>query len=90
MYLQTQTFTDSMFSPQAVEEDLVECQSLVEDADRLSTAVLSVSGVSDMVAEYRALYADVRTRLDLARADVTGDVDSAVQVRLGLTYYNLD
>lgn len=66
---------------QGVEQELQECQSLVEDADRLSTAVMSVSGVADMVAEYRALFADVRTRLDLARVDVTGDMDSAVQVR---------
>lgn len=33
-----------------------------------------------MVGEYRALYADVRQRLDVARADVVGDVDTAVQV----------
>lgn len=50
------------------------------EADRLSLAVSTVSGVSDMVSEYRALYADVRTRLDMARADVVGDVDTAVQV----------
>lgn len=53
----------------------------MEDADRLSIAVMSVSGVADMVAEYRALFADVRTRLDLARADVMGDVDFSAQVR---------
>ena len=67
--------------PQGVEQELLECQALVEDADRLAAAVSTVSGVSDMVAEYRALFADVRTRLDLARAEVVGDVDSAVQVR---------
>ncbi|CAH0714653.1 unnamed protein product, partial [Brenthis ino] len=63
-----------------VEEDLRECSSLVDEADRLSASVASIAGVSDMVGEYRALYADVRTRLDLARAEVVGDVDSAVQV----------
>ncbi|PZC72704.1 hypothetical protein B5X24_HaOG210718 [Helicoverpa armigera] len=63
-----------------VEQELLECQELVEDADRLAAAVSTVSGVSDMVSEYRALFADVRTRLDLARAEVVGDVDSAVQV----------
>lgn len=58
----------------------MECQALVDNADRLAVAVSTMSGVSDMVAEYRALFADVRTRLDLARAEVIGDVDSAVQV----------
>lgn len=58
----------------------------MEDADRLAAAVSTVAGVSDMVAEYRALFADVRTRLDLARAEVVGDVDSAVQVTLELCF----
>ncbi|CAG4949527.1 unnamed protein product [Colias eurytheme] len=65
---------------EGVEQDLHECEALVDDADRLSTTVLSISGVSDMVAEYRALYSDVRMRLDIARAEVVGDVDSAIQV----------
>lgn len=59
----------------------------MEDADRLAAAVSTVAGVSDMVAEYRALFADVRTRLDLARAEVVGDVDSAVQVTLELCVF---
>lgn len=70
-----------------MEQELRECEALVEDADRLSVAVSTVSGVPDMVAEYRALYADVRTRLDLARADVFGDV--AVQVRISCIYFTL-
>lgn len=63
-----------------MDQELTECQALVEEADRLAASVSSVQGVPDMVAEYRALLADVRTRLDVARADVVGDVDSAVQV----------
>lgn len=58
----------------------MECQALVDNADRLAVAVSTMPGVSDMVAEYRVLFADVRTRLDLARAEIVGDVDSAVQV----------
>lgn len=63
-----------------MEQDLLECQALVEDADRLAACVSSLPGVSDMVLEYRALYADVRTRLDAAISEVVGDVDTAVQV----------
>lgn len=69
-----------------MEQELLECQTLVEEADRLSTSVGTAAGVSDMVAEYRALFADVRTRLELARAEVGGDVDSAVQVTISLIY----
>lgn len=65
---------------QLVEKELAECQALVDDADRLAAKVSTAQGVSEMVAEYRALYADVRLRLDLARAEVVGDVDTAVQV----------
>ncbi|CAH3870389.1 unnamed protein product [Pieris brassicae] len=65
---------------EGVERDLQECQSYVEAGDRLAASVLSVAGVPDMVAEYRALYSDVRMRLDIARAEVVGDVDTAVQV----------
>ncbi|XP_037298332.1 nesprin-1-like [Manduca sexta] len=46
-----------------VQQELLECRALVEEADRLASAVSTVSGVSDMVAEYRALYADVRMRV---------------------------
>ncbi|KAI5642763.1 hypothetical protein NE865_05289 [Phthorimaea operculella] len=63
-----------------IESDLQECQALVSEADRLSAVVSSIPGVSDMVAEYRALYSDVRLRLDVARAELLADVDSAVQV----------
>ncbi|CAK1540772.1 unnamed protein product [Leptosia nina] len=63
-----------------VEREVQECECNVKDADRLATAVMSVPGVPDMVAEYRALYTDVRMRLDIARAEVVGDVDTAVQV----------
>lgn len=63
-----------------MEQDLLECQALVEDADRLAACVSSLPGVSDMVSEYRALYVDVRTRLDAAKSEVVGDVDTAVQV----------
>lgn len=63
-----------------VDQDLLECQALVEEADRLAACVSSLPGVSDMVSEYRALYNDVRTRLNAARSEVIGDVDTAVQV----------
>lgn len=63
-----------------MEQELLECQALVEEADRLATGVSSLPGVSDMVSEYRALFADVRMRLDAARSEVVGDVDTAVQV----------
>lgn len=63
-----------------MEQELLECQALVEEADRLAASVSSLPGVSDMVSEYRALFVDVRTRLDAARGEVIGDVDTAVQV----------
>ncbi|GBO98714.1 Nesprin-1 [Eumeta japonica] len=62
-----------------VEVELRECLALVEDADRLAEA-LNGPSVADMVAEYRALYADVRARLDASRAELAADVDTAVQV----------
>ncbi|CAG9785834.1 unnamed protein product [Diatraea saccharalis] len=62
-----------------VEQELMECEALVSEADRLSTG-LSAEGVADMVAEYRALYADVCARLHIARAELIQDVDTAVQV----------
>ncbi|CAG9579063.1 unnamed protein product [Danaus chrysippus] len=62
-----------------VEVDLRECEALVEEADRLAVVVSSMSGVSDMVSEYRALCADVRARLLAARASVVSDVEAAVQ-----------
>lgn len=79
--IKTVMYSNCFSCLQGVEQELLECQALVEDADRLASAVSTVSGVSDMMSEYRALFADVRTRLDLARAEVVGDVDSAVQVR---------
>lgn len=67
---------------QGVEQELTECEALVQEADKLSASVSTLPGVADMVAEYRALYTDVRTRLDVARAEIVRDVDSAVQVRI--------
>ncbi|KAL4710667.1 hypothetical protein ACJJTC_003303 [Scirpophaga incertulas] len=59
-----------------VEEEVSECEVLVSEADRLSQGA---SGVTSMVAEYRALLEDVQARLALAMREF-GEVDSAVQV----------
>lgn len=61
---------------QAVESELRECASLVQEADRLAAAAGAADG--DMASEYRALYDDVRARLVVAREDLTENI--AVQV----------
>ncbi|CAH2077116.1 unnamed protein product, partial [Iphiclides podalirius] len=63
-----------------VERELRECEALVAEADRLEAMLGGAGGSATLAAEYRALLQDVAARLQLAKAAVVGDVDSAVQV----------